>query len=136
MGAWGFGSDENDETYDLLGLGIMDRVYSGKLTTKGRRLMKEHFDNMSMEDKTPGVVMWLLKQGVVVSKVAMQNAIVSLENEDIQDWLEESEEREKEIKKEVKMLKKAIAQERASTRVKTKDIMDSVLEMRRGSVPF
>jgi outer membrane protein assembly factor BamA len=117
-----FTSDENDETYDRLGLGIMDRVCSGKLTAEGRRLMKEHFDKMSMEDKTPGVVMWLLKQGVVVSKVAMKNAIASLENEDIQDYLE-SEERKKEIQKEVKMLKKAIAQERAPRRVKTRGIM-------------
>ena len=125
MGTWGYGSDENDETYDILQLGISDRVSFDKLTAQGRQTMKRHFNKMPMQNKTPGVVVWFLKQGILVSKQAIKRAIHSLENEDTQGWVG-PDKRKKEIKKEVKMLKKAIASKQAPTRMKTKGIVDTL----------
>ena len=80
MGAWGYGSDENDDTYDILGMSIAQRVGGVQLTAKGRKQAQKDF--ATIEPKTPGVVVWFVKQGINVPKTIMKKTIRTLEKED------------------------------------------------------
>lgn len=125
MGVWGFGSDENDSTYDALGMGIAERLPGLKLNKLGRQEMKKHFKDMPKDDKEyPGVVIWYVKQGIEVPKGYMKKVIATLKKEKVrdEDWFDDgAKKRKKEIVKEIKMLEKRILTGKF-TRVKVKEI--------------
>ena len=70
MGCWGLGSDENDWTWDDVGLGIMERASGFELNALGRSA--DGLVKAIVEDSGPGVlnrvgaVIFLLKQGCTV----------------------------------------------------------------------
>ena len=93
MGAWGFGSDENDLTYDSLGLGIMERFESDTgLSEEGKKEFWKQLANeggplhrMAIEGchtaETIGTVVWLVKQGALVPIAVIEVTIAALEFE-------------------------------------------------------
>ena len=108
MGFWGVGSDENDGTYDKLGVGIVGRANGVELTAKGRKEAKKDFPTL---EKTPGVVIWFVKQGIAVPKNIMKKTICTLKKEDPDKdpigWYEPNK-RKTAIRREIKMLNNRI----------------------------
>ena len=95
MGAWGLGSDENDWTYDAVGLDISDRLFGIQLTEEGRSKFVQHVlefnssngngDNINNAKDSvlnlPGVVVFLLKLGCTVPLKHICTAREALANE-------------------------------------------------------
>ena len=72
MGAWGLGSDENDPTWDAVGLGIMERAEGGNLLPDSALKIMQSVDEDLVSD--PGVAVLLLKLGCKVSEADLQSA--------------------------------------------------------------
>ena len=114
MGRWGFGSDENDWTYDLVGLGIEDRVEGIRLTKHGRSsngfikdLVEE--EGTSILDDV-GVVVFLLKLGCPIPLDKLQAARIALARENRSDqFAGHFKERRAVVKQEIRMIDAAIA---------------------------
>ena len=85
MGVWGLGSDENDATYDAVGIDLMERVSGVSFVNPGQedpRLEKLPADlrkNKPQVFDQPGVVILLLKLGCAVEGEAIQKAQSALE---------------------------------------------------------
>ena len=85
MGVWGLGSDENDATYDAVGIDLMERVSGVSFVNPGQedpRLEKLPADlrkNKPQVFDQPGVVILLLKLGCAVEVEAIQKAQSALE---------------------------------------------------------
>jgi hypothetical protein len=109
MGAWGVGSDENDTTYDILGMSIGARVSTRTPTKQERKEIKKDFKKLSTRDTTPGVVLWCLKQRIMLPVSVLKKTIRTLEKENVEEegWFQPSM-RRKAIRKEMKILKKVI----------------------------
>ena len=122
MGVWGFGSDENDNTYDILGMSIGDRVQAAKLSKEGRQEFAQYFERFKQEEKTPGVVMWFLKQGISVPRATLRKTIRLLKAEKVDESWTDPSKRKKEIKREIKIIEKVIACGQAPKRLKVKGI--------------
>ena len=85
MGQWGFGSDENDTTYDELSFGMAERVRGfhplGLDDTSKQELLHRLYSECG-ETWSVGMVIWCLKMGMGLRKVtligALENLIVEL----------------------------------------------------------
>lgn len=125
MGAWGYGSDENDSTYDILGMSIGDRASAMQLTTKDRTQMRKYINAILPEHKTPGVVVWCTKQGIKLAKADLKVTIqrLKMENVDEGGWFEPNK-RTKEIKNEIRMLKKVVSTNNAPKHTRVRGIFN------------
>ena len=125
MGAWGYGSDENDHTYDILGLSYGDRALGRKLTVDELEDFAQDFKRFKREQKTSGVVMWFLKQRVMIPQPELKRTIRFLKAEqlvfDRSKWFDAAK-REKEIKREIKVIKNIISTGRIPRYLKVKGI--------------
>ena len=110
MGAWGCGSDENDETYDTIGLSINHRIQVVEINESGRRVMAAELVNGELEHV--GVVVWFIKQGALVPLPALREAVEKLLSEKeaggAEEWGDNTTLRLAEIDKEVALLNRAI----------------------------
>ena len=109
MGAWGFGSDENDTTYDLLGVGVMERGSGVTLNDESKKTIASELDKEGALSSV-GVVVWLIKEGALVPVATIEATRKALEAEDPEKggcW-KDPEKRKQEIDKEVALLKRAI----------------------------
>ena len=86
MGAWGYGSDENDETYDALQGIIPDKWIGIKLIPEEDLWDVTERIPWDWYVSTPGVVMWHVKQGAYVPVSVMHKTIQDLENENVEGW--------------------------------------------------
>lgn len=109
MGAWGYGSDENDTTYDLLGIGIMERSCGVTLGNESKKSIASELEARGALNSV-GVVVWLVKVGAVVPVAALEATIRALETEysEAGGWFADSDKRMQEIQTEMALLKRTI----------------------------
>jgi len=64
MGAWGYESDANDSTHDLLLENFEGRLESCELTDEGKKIYYEKLKKENPQALSDvGVIMWMIKQG-------------------------------------------------------------------------
>jgi len=104
------GSDENDWTYDCLGLDVMDRGSGVKLNDASKKTIAFEDPEIAGALGEVGVVVWLVKSGALLPVVALEATVKELEAEDPEQkgYGKDAEERKQEIDKEVALLKRAI----------------------------
>ncbi|KAL3905634.1 MAG: hypothetical protein SGILL_009600 [Bacillariaceae sp.] len=111
MGAWGLGSDENDWTYDAVGLGIDERMDGISLSEQGRSgLVKELLEMDSNVLTNVGVVIWLLKLGCPVPMKALMATRATLVAEKVGSMFPDKiEERKAIVGREIQMIDSALS---------------------------
>lgn len=71
MGAWGVHSDECDNVYDFIGVGIQDRIQGGELPPGYKREVASVFNRSLRKEKDretfAGAVRWGLRQGIRIN---------------------------------------------------------------------
>lgn len=78
MGAWGFHSDENDDTADALWLSIEQRINGVRLDTQeieavSRAFARDVVGN-AKDEALPGVVRWGLRNGIRIAQKTLRRA--------------------------------------------------------------
>lgn len=84
MGAWGDYSDENDNTYDALGLSVAHRLVGAQIEPHEREAAGREFAKsvvVHAGDALPGVVRWGLLNGLRVGGPALRRAASMLKKE-------------------------------------------------------
>lgn len=85
MGWWGYGSDENDDTYNSLGCGIADRIHGVNLNQDLEALQEA--SKLFNDEVIPkagwkmGVIIWGLRQGLMIDKAHLQSIRKTMEAE-------------------------------------------------------
>jgi hypothetical protein len=109
MGAWGLASDENDWTYEYLGMGIGERAFGVVLTDDGKQHIWLSMKHDVQDDVPIGVIVFLVKAGALLPVAVIQGGVYALKDEIPGDFFPVDVERRCEIvKEEIKMLEKAI----------------------------
>lgn len=117
MGWWGVHSDENDDTYDVLGLGIGLRIsgagakISDQERTKANRIFAQSAAKAG--EALPGVVCWGLANGFKVGLTKLRQADRMLrkelaEKENVKGWRDFGA-RKRAIRSELKWIEHALA---------------------------
>lgn len=80
MGSWGFGSDENDNTYDFAGLDVFDRLKGAPgLSEEGQN----NIWNDIKDDNLPlGYIIMLIKAGAIIPKSVIIDTINNLKSKE------------------------------------------------------
>ena len=113
MGAWGVASDERDDAYNCVGLGMEHRMGGLSLTKEGRGPNGFVKDVVQMGGSQvlsyPCVAILLLKLGCTVPVANLRAARVDLSNENPHaTFPEDGEERKAAIQQEIKLIDEAI----------------------------
>jgi len=112
MGCWGFGSDENEKTYDRVLLDLPDRMGGVDVPAEHRAAYVEQVvqENKDLDVLTlPGVVVFLLKQGCPVPVDKLVTVRETLEAEDCAwSYPDHAEERKAVVESEIDMINAAI----------------------------
>ena len=133
MPAWGYGSDENDETYDILGLSADQRSGNIGVNEAGRR---EKWLTVSANDRIPvGVVVWFVKQGCKVPVHRLEAAIRDLEAYDARtSGYVDANERARAVLTEISLLRRAVAAGGQIDPVGTVGINEAMVRLGKGGV--
>ena len=109
MAPWGFGSDENDATHNELQRHIPRHlVIMEQIPDIDKDTLRSHISNLML---TPGVVVWYVKQGVILPETILKNTVQELQQEIDNKWY--NDERRDEIEYEIGLLKKCILTNKA-----------------------
>ena len=87
--------------------------------------MAKEFKSFKSDQKTPGVVIWFLKQGISIPVTTLRKTLRTLRAERVDDggWFD-SKRRVKEIKREIKIIQQVISTGKVPKRLKVKGIFD------------
>ncbi len=112
MGAWGHGSDANDDTYNALGIGIFDRVIGMDVEPDAAKVVIEEVLPCCEGIAYLGVVMWSLRQGLKLPIDTLDHTLADLRIElgrglDT-SWRDGGEGRLKAVAEEIKEVEAAI----------------------------
>lgn len=111
MGAWGLASDENDWTYDDLGMSIKERMTGVALTDKGKENIWNDLRHDFGDGTTGplGVIVFLVKVGALLPVTVIEASVESLEAEVPGTFFPNDAVRRAEVvQDEIKLLKMAI----------------------------
>lgn len=82
MGAWGLASDENDDAWNAVGLGIEERINGfSPLNITNHKMLVDTVRKENPGGFFAGVVVWLLKVGCVLSKQELEKGLKELQDE-------------------------------------------------------
>ena len=114
MGAWGLGSDENDWTWDALGMGIQERAQGfGLADGAQRRFVDVVVDQSPMGTDVlnhTGVTILLLKKGCTIPREHLENCRRKLAAEKSEEiYPNDTEERRRIVREEIEIIDHAIA---------------------------